>query len=474
MAHLERLPEVFKAIDEQQEEFIELLREAVEIKSVSGDPSRRGDCIRMSEWTRDQLKALGIDASLWDLGTEKTPSGETIPLPPAVFGVHGRDKAKKTLLVYGHLDVQPAEKEDGWHTDPFKLIEKDGKLYGRGSTDDKGPVIAWIAVLKVLQRLGIDLPINLKFVLECMEESNSIGLEDGLKRNIDKISDVTYSCISDNYWLGKNKPCLTYGLRGICYYFIEISCARQDMHSGVCGGSVPEAMTDLIWIMNQLVDINGKILIPGIEDLVAPLTKEEDETYENIDFCMETFKNDMGVHGLMASEMKKLLQNRWRFPSLSLHGIEGAFSQPGSKTVIPAKVTGKFSIRIVPDMTPEKIDQLVFDYLNKLWASRGSPNKFKVHGGHGGKPWLADYRDPNFSAGSRAIERVFGIAPDFTREGGSIPITLTIQELTGKSVVLLPIGAADDMAHSQNEKLNRENFVKGMKVLAAYIFELAA
>ncbi|CCD73878.1 Peptidase M20 dimerization domain-containing protein [Caenorhabditis elegans] len=471
---MDQIDAVFKSIDERQDEFIDLLRESVAIQSVSADPARRGDCVRMSEWARDQLKTLGVETSLWELGQQTLPSGEQLPLPPAVFGVYGRDKSKKTLLIYGHLDVQPAEKEDGWNTNPFELTEIDGKLFGRGSTDDKGPVIAWIAVLKVLQTLGIDLPINIKFVLECMEESSSEGLDKGLEDNIDKISDVTFSCISDNYWLGRNKPCLTYGLRGICYYFVEISCARQDLHSGINGGSVPEALNDLMWVMSQLVTVDGQILIPGIAELVAPLTKDEDEIYEKIDFCVDTFKNETGSHGLMSDNKKNLLMNRWRYPSLSLHGVEGAFSQPGAKTVIPAKVVGKFSLRIVPHMTPEATDKLVNSYLDSLWAKRKSPNTFKVTSGHGGMPWVADFRDANFSAGSRAIERVYGMTPDFTREGGSIPVTLTIQDLTKSPVMLLPIGASDDMAHSQNEKINRDNFVKGMKVLAAYLFELAA
>ncbi|CAI2347440.1 unnamed protein product [Caenorhabditis sp. 36 PRJEB53466] len=471
---LDQIDAVFKAIDEHQEEFIDLLRESVAIRSVSADPARRDDCIRMSEWARDQLRTLGVETSLWDLGQQKLQSGQELPLPPAVFGVFGADKSKKTLLIYGHLDVQPAEKEDGWNTDPFELTEIDGKLYGRGSTDDKGPVIAWIAVLKVLQRLGIELPINIKFVLECMEESSSEGLDAGLERNIDKISDVTFSCISDNYWLGRNKPCLTYGLRGICYYFVEISCARQDLHSGINGGSVPEALNDLMWIMSQLVTVDGQILIPGIAELVAPLSKDEDDLYDKIDFSVETFQNETGSPGLISHEKKALLMNRWRYPSLSLHGVEGAFSQSGAKTVIPAKVIGKFSLRIVPHMTPEATDKLVNTYLESLWAKRKSPNTFKVTSGHGGMPWVADFRDANFSAGARAIERVYGMTPDFTREGGSIPVTLTIQDLTKSPVMLLPIGASDDMAHSQNEKINRENFVKGMKVLAAYLFELAA
>lgn len=160
-------------------------------------------------------------------------------MPPILFGILGNDKNKKTLLVYGHLDVQPANKSDGWNTDPFKLIEIDEKLYGRGSTDDKGPVMAWINAIEVMKELNIDIPINIKFVLEGMEESGSEGLDDILIKHKDTfLNDVDFTCISDNYWLGKTKPCITYGLRGICYYCIEINVCKQDLHSGVFGGTV--------------------------------------------------------------------------------------------------------------------------------------------------------------------------------------------------------------------------------------------
>ncbi|ETN84463.1 peptidase dimerization domain protein [Necator americanus] len=383
----------------------------------------------------------------------------------------GNDPNKKTVLVYGHLDVQPAAKE--------------------------GPVIAWIHAISVLQKKKVPIPVNLKFVFECMEESGSQGLEPALQHHKDSfLTNVDMTCISDNYWLGKNKPCLTYGLRGLCYYFVEISCAKQDLHSGTYGGSVPEAMNDMVWILSQLIEKDGTIKIPHIYGTVAPLTEEEKKTYEDIDFCLETYQNDIAAHGLLKPTKAEILMNRWRFPSLSIHGIEGAFSGSGAKTVIPSKVIGKFSIRLVPNMTPEVVDKLVLDYLNDLWAKRGSPNHFHPFAGHSGMPWLADYKDENFRAGARAMKRVFGVDPDYTREGGSIPITLAFQviairnmyidffcrkhfvvsffqELTGRSVMLLPIGACDDMAHSQNEKLDRSNYIKGTKTLAAYLLELA-
>ena len=321
------------------------------------------------------------------------------------MGELGHDPNKKTLLVYGHLDVQPAAKEDGWDTEPFVLTEKDGKLYGRGATDDKGPVLGWIHALQAFEECCIDLPVNFKFCFEGMEESGSEGLDELLTARKDTkfMQEVDYCCISDNYWLGKQKPCLTYGLRGVCYFFIEVECADKDLHSGVFGGTVNEAMGDLIWMMNQLLDQDGKILVEGLMDSVAPLTKEEEAKYVNIDFDPEEYRSDIGAGQLRHGNDKiATLMARWRYPSLSLHGIQGAFADPGAKTVIPRKVVGKFSVRIVPNQTPEIVDKVVVDYCNKVWATRKSSNKMTAVMHHGGRCWLSDPDHPNYVAGSQA------------------------------------------------------------------------
>lgn len=193
----------------------------------------------MVQWTASRLEALGVSTELRELGTQTLHDGKTIPLPPVLLGSYGNDPNKKTVLIYGHLDVQPALKEDGWDTEPFVLTEKNGKLYGRGSSDDKGPVICWIHALEAYKALKIDVPVNVKFVFEGMEESGSEGLDDLLFAEQGKfLSNVDYVCISDNYWLGTDKPCITYGLRGVCYFFIEVECASKDLHSGVFGGTV--------------------------------------------------------------------------------------------------------------------------------------------------------------------------------------------------------------------------------------------
>ena len=179
------------------------------------------------------LKSFGCTTRIVDIGNQTMHDGSVLPLPPIILGELGNDAKKKTLLVYGHMDVQPALVEDGWDTDPFKLIEKDGKMWGRGSTDDKGPVLGWINAIEAYQQSGIEIPVNIKFCLEGMEESGSLMLEKTVRSETEFFTkNVDFVCISDNYFLGKNKPCLTYGLRGNCYFNLEVQGAHQDLHSG--------------------------------------------------------------------------------------------------------------------------------------------------------------------------------------------------------------------------------------------------
>lgn len=238
-----------------------------------------------------------------------------------------------------------------------------------------------------------------------MEESGSEGLDELLLSRKDSFfKDVDYVCISDNYWLGTKKPCLTYGLRGLAYFYIEIECAAKDLHSGVYGGSVHEAMTDLVHLFSRLIDSKGNIMITGIMDDVKPLTSEEEKLYHAIDFCANDFCADVGCDRLIHDNKIKTLTHRWRYPSLSIHGIEGAFSDSGSKTVIPKKVNGKFSIRLVPNQDPKKIEKIVVDYLSAEFQKLNSPNKFRAFMVNGGRPWVSSPDSPNFTAGRLATK----------------------------------------------------------------------
>jgi len=428
---------------------------------------------QMGQFLASELENLGAEVQQRPLG--KQPGKEHLDLPPVVIARYGNDKNKRTILVYGHYDVQPAGMEDGWATDPFKLtVDEKGRMYGRGSTDDKGPVLGWLNAIEAHQKAGVEFPVNLLCCFEGMEEYGSEGLDDFINAEAKKFfKDADAVCISDNYWLGTEKPCLTYGLRGCNYYSIAVSGPGQDLHSGVFGGTAQEPMTDLVRLLGKLVDTNGKILIPGINELVAPVTDEEKKLYSTIAFTMDNIHESLGSKTTIYPDKERTLMARWRFPSLSIHGIEGAFSAPGGKTVIPAKVLGKFSIRTVPDMDSETVTDLVHKYINAEFAKLNSKNTLNVSLLHDGKWWVASPNHWNFSAAAKAVKEVFGVEPDMTREGGSIPVTITFEQATGKSVLLLPMGSSTDAAHSINEKLDRRNYIEGTKLLGAYLHYVA-
>lgn len=467
------LDELKNYIDSHQEDYVLTLRDWVAVESDSSDALKRDELMRMMKITENKFNDMKGHTIRFDIGNQELPNGQIIPLPVVVTASFGNDSNKATVCIYGHVDVQPARMEDGWDTEPYNLTEINGNLYGRGASDNKAPVLAWIHAVEAYQALDMDLPVNVKFIIEGMEETGSNGLDELIsKQKDDFFSDVDYIIISDCGWLSR-KPALTYGTRGNCYFFAEVEGPKQDLHSGVYGGSVFEPMIDLIGLLDTLIDSSGHILIPGINEAVAELTEEERKRYEAIEFDVENFKNKIGTDGLMYDTKEGILSHRWRYPSLSIHGIEGAFSASGSKTVIPAKVTAKFSIRQVPDMDPPTVEKQVTTYLNDMFAKRKTPNKLKVTMIIGAKPWLADVSDPLYVAGRRAVQKVFGVEPDLIREGGTIPVARTFQDVTGKSIIMLPIGGFDDGLHSQNEKMSRYNYIEGTKLFAAYLHEVS-
>nr|BAF48785.1 serum carnosinase [Anguilla japonica] len=467
------LDPLFLYIDEHQNEFVQRLREWVAVKSDSNDHTLWGEIHKILNMTANRIQEMGGQVEFADIGTQKLSNGESVALPPVLLAQFERDPNKPTLCIYGHVDVQPAKKEDGWSTDPYSLTEINGNLYGRGATDNKGPVLAWLHALETYKASKQEVPVNLKFVIEGMEEVGSDGLDELTRqRNESFFSDVDYIVISDNVWVSK-RPALTYGTRGSSYFFVEVEGPKLDLHSGVFGGSVHEPMTDVITLLGSLLDHTGKILVPGIYESVAPLTEEERKLYKDIHFDMEEMKNNIGVKSFLQDNKEEILMSRWRYPSLSIHGIEGAFSDPGSKTVIPRRVIGKFSLRQVPNMDPAVVERQVKEHLQEVFAKQKSPNNLKVMATVGAKPWVANLNNPEYIAGRKAVKVVFGVEPELIREGSTIPIANNFQEVTGKRVMMLPIGGHDDGEHSQNEKISRYNFIQGTKLFVAFFYELS-
>nr|XP_054958344.1 beta-Ala-His dipeptidase isoform X6 [Pan paniscus] len=318
----------------------------------------------------------------------------------------------------------------------------------------------------MLQRLGArvasvdmglqqDLPVNIKFIIEGMEEAGSVALEELVEKEKDRFfSGVDYIVISDNLWISQRKPAITYGTRGNSYFMVEVKCRDQDFHSGTFGGILHEPMADLVALLGSLVDSSGHILVPGIYDEVVPLTEEEINTYKAIHLDLEEYRNSSRVEKFLFDTKEEILMHLWRYPSLSIHGIEGAFDEPGAKTVIPGRVIGKFSIRLVPHMNVSVVEKQVTRHLEDVFSKRNSSNKMVVSMALGLHPWIANINDTQYLAAKRAIRTVFGTEPDMIRDGSTIPIAKMFQEIVHKSVVLIPLGAVDDGEHSQNEKIN--------------------
>ncbi|CAO2594633.1 Beta-Ala-His dipeptidase [Lemmus lemmus] len=284
------LEKLFQYMDLHQDEFVQTLKEwvAIESDSVQPVPRLRQELFRMMALAADKLRHLGAGVKSVDLGFQQMPDGQSLPIPPILLAELGSDPQKPTVCFYGHLDVQPAQKADGWLTDPYTLTEVDGKLYGRGATDNKGPVLAWINAVSAFKALEQDLPVNIKFILEGMEEAGSVALEEVVRREKELFFfSVDYIVISDNLWISQKKPALTYGTRGNCYFMVEVKCRDQDFHSGTFGGILNEPMADLVALLGSLVDSSGRILIPGIYDQMAPLTEQEKTMYEHIDLDLD-------------------------------------------------------------------------------------------------------------------------------------------------------------------------------------------
>ncbi|XP_035866016.1 beta-Ala-His dipeptidase-like [Phyllostomus discolor] len=439
---------LFGYIDHHQDEFVQTLKEwvAIESDSVRPVPRLRRELLRMTALAAAALRRLGARVDLVDVGSQQLPDGQTLPMPPVILAELGDEPRKPTVCFYGHLDVQPAAQADGWLTAPFQLTEVDGKLYGRGATDNKGPVLAWIHAVSAFRALEEDLPVNVKFVLEGMEEAGSVGLEDLVRREKDGFfARVDCIVISDNLWLSQ-RPALVYGTRGNSYFTVEVRCRDQDFHSGTFGGILHEPMADLVALLGSLTDASGRILVPGIYDHVAPVTEEERELHAAADLDLAEFRRSAQVE-------------RFLFDTKTKPPASGPLCE-------------RQHCRLSAAVSPPPVAQ-VTKYLTEKFAELHSPNKCKVYLNHGGKPWVSDFNHPHYLAGRRALKTVFGVEPDLTREGGSIPVTLTFQEATGKNVMLLPMGSADDGAHSQNEKLNRYNYIEGTKMMAAYLHEVS-
>jgi acetylornithine deacetylase/succinyl-diaminopimelate desuccinylase-like protein len=347
---------------------------------------------------------------------------------------------------------------------------RDGELFARGASDDKGQVFMHFKALEAHLRQAGRLPVNFKMILEGEEEVGSKHLDDFIRANKALLgADVVV--ISDTGMFDRGVPSLCYGLRGLAYFQIDVRGTSTDLHSGTFGGAVANPAFVLAQMLAQMKDRGGRIKIPGFYDDVRPLSEEERREFKKLPFNETRYRKELGAPRLFGESGYTTIERTTGRPTFEVNGLLSGFTGEGAKTVLPAVAMAKVSMRLVPDQDPEKVGQQFEAYLKKI-APRTV--EVKLTRMHGGRPWMASLDNPFVQAAGRAIERGFGKAPVFTREGGSIPIVTDFQAALNVPVVLFGFGLPDDNLHAPNEKFNLDNFFNGILASAFLYQEIAA
>ncbi len=432
------------------------LDELLRVPSISSNPGNKADMETAAKWLLTRMQKLGIRSEIIPT------SGHSI-----VYGEHLQAEGAPTILVYGHYDVQPVDPLELWDTPPFEPNEREGAVFARGSSDDKGQLLIHLfAAQEMLAETG-GLPVNLKFLLEGEEEVGSPNLKPFIEANIDKLA-CDAVVVSDTGFFSRDVPSMLYGLRGLSYVEVIVRGPNRDLHSGEFGGAVANPADVLARMIAALHDEDRRIAIPGFYDKVRELEGREREAFASLPYDEAAYKADLEVEALEGEEGFTTLERLWARPTLEVNGIWGGFSGEGAKTVLPAEAGAKISCRLVPDQNPDEVSDLLEKRLREL-APASVNLEFIRH--HGGNPFLAEPDNAFVKAGARAINRAFGKMPVLVRGGGSVPVTETFQSMLGVPCVMMGVGLPDDRLHSPNEKFDLNQFHKGIEAAAWFLHE---
>ena len=445
---------ILRYIHRNRDRYITELNEFLTIPSISNNSENRGDMQRCAVFLRNQLERIGMQKA-----TVFPTQGH-----PIVYGEWLGNPGKPTVLFYGHYDVQPADPLELWISGPFQPTIRDGELYARGSVDDKGQVWMNLKAAEAHLEAQGTLPVNLKLLIEGEEEIGSSHL-DSFIQNHQELLRADVALISDTPMFDRGIPSICYGLRGLAYFQLNLKGSNQDLHSGSFGGTVINPNFALAQIIGSLKNAEGRILIPGFYDDVAPMGNQEKKELSRLPFDQERFCREVGAPQLFGEIGYGTLERIWSRPTLEVNGLCGGFTGKGAKTVIPAAAMAKISMRLVPNQDPDRIAHLFEQYLETITPRSVELTLTRMHGG---KPWLASIKHPAIRAASHAFEKGFGTTPVFVREGGSIPVVTTLAEILGLSTVLIGVGLPNDNTHAPNERLNLDNFQNGIVSMAHF------
>ena len=447
------MQEIKKYVEENKQRFLDELFELLRFPSVSADPKYKGDVLKTAAFVAEKLKEAGAD---------NVEVCETAGYP-IVYGEKLIDEALPTVLIYGHYDVQPADPLELWDTPPFEPTVRDGKIYARGSADDKGQFYMHVKAFELMMRTNT-LACNVKFMIEGEEEVGSSNLGIFVKANAERLkADVVL--ISDTSMISMENPSIETGLRGLAYMEVEVVGPNRDLHSGVYGGAVANPATILCKMIASLHDENNHVNIPGFYDKVVDLTEDEKTALNSAPFELDEYKKDLGIDAEWGEKGFSTLERTGTRPTLEVNGIWSGYIGEGAKTVLPSKANAKISMRLVPNQSSTEIAAIFQKHFESI-----APEfvKVKVMSHHGGEPVVTPTDSVAYRAAEKAIADSFGKKPIPTRGGGSIPIVALFEDVLGIKSVLFGFGLDSDALHSPNEKYDIYNYYKGIETLPLF------
>ena len=427
------------------------------IPSVSARSEHKSDCLAAAEFVRNALASIGFKTDIVPTPGHPIVLGEWRQAGPDV----------PTLLIYGHYDVQPAEPLELWTTPPFEPTLRDGRIYARGSVDDKGQLYLHIKALEAHLAVRGRLPVNVIVLAEGEEEVGSVNLEAFLERERTRLA-CDAVVISDSTMFAPGIPSILSSLRGLAYLQIDVRGPSGDLHSGMYGGAVVNPAMALARILATFHDDDGRVAIGGFYDSVQPFPDEVRSQMRELPFRDETLMHEVGVTALGGEPNFSTLERLWTRPTCEVNGLLSGYTGEGAKTVLPAVAMAKVSFRLVRDQDPDAIAKLVEQHVRRVTPQGVTATVTALHGG---KPWRADLGGPIIEAGKRSLEAAFGRPPVITGEGGSIPVVGDFERIFGTPVLLMGFGLPGENAHAPDEWMSAENYRLGMRAAATLLDE---
>jgi acetylornithine deacetylase/succinyl-diaminopimelate desuccinylase-like protein len=452
-------PKLRSYCDAHQTAYLDELKRWIAIPSVSADPERRGDVRHCCERLVARMAEIGLKSQVLETDGNPLAYGEWLNAP-----------GKPTVLIYGHYDVQPADPIELWHSPPFEGTVRDGKIFGRGSVDDKGQVLMHLAAIEAHMKTRGALPVNVKVIVEGEEEIGSPNFDGAIER-YSKMFGADFAVISDTAVYSEDVPSLTTSVRGLISWEVTVHGPNADLHSGYYGGVIRNPVEALANIISELKDADGRITVPsfydGVHDVEPPALSE----LRNLPFDEEREAKQLGVTELAGERGRLPLERMWFRPTMECNGIWGGYQGPGTKTIIPSWAKAKLSSRLVGEQDPARVAKLVSEYITKI-APSGV--RVEVSSGWGVPAVVVSRTHPIVAAASRAMAAGFGKAPVFIGTGGSIGPVASFDRILKLPQVLIGVGLPDDQIHAPNEKFTLSQFFGGILTLTVLYDEIAA